>query len=179
MIVFDLDGVAVNFCKAAYEIHGKTFTDDVPTKFDFFEDWGMTAAEFWKPIDTEGANFWKRLEKFSWTEGLIAKLTSYPVEFVVATSPSTSATCTAGKVDLIKSLFHSKFRDYCITPRKWYLSCPGRILIDDSDENCKKWEERGGRALLFPQPWNKNSYLIDHRISWLYDALEEELHAKI
>lgn len=179
MIVLDLDGVVVNFCKAAFEIHGRPWTPEVPTKFDFFEDWGITTDEFWKPIDKEGPIFWERLEKFPWTEGFIAKLSDYPVDLVVATSPSLSPGCTAGKVELIKYLFHNKYRDYFIGPRKWYLSLPGRILIDDSDDNCQKWEERGGRAILFPQPWNKNSYLIENRIPWVYQTLEEELYASV
>lgn len=179
MIVLDLDGVVVNFCKAAYEIHGKRWNTEVPRTFDFFEDWDMTAEEFWKPIDAEGPIFWERLEKYPWADGFIAKLTNYDVDLVVATSPSLSPGCTAGKVELIKYLFHDKFRDYFISPRKWHLSSPGRILIDDNETNCEMWEARGGTAILFPQPWNKNRYLIPHRIAWTYETLEEDLYATV
>jgi hypothetical protein len=32
-------------------------------------------------------------------------------------------------------------------------------LIDDSSDNCKEFVAAGGRALLYPQPWNSKNVL--------------------
>ena len=45
--------------------------------------------------------------------------------------------------------------DYQIGPRKELNAKSGAILIDDSDDNIRKYREAGGTAILFPQPWNE------------------------
>jgi hypothetical protein len=51
---------------------------------------------------------------------------------------------------------------------KYELARPGAILIDDNVENCRLFEARGGRAVLYPQSYNgtidvedKTQYVLD------------------
>tara|TARA_B100000700_G_C14367978_1_gene544625 strand:+ start:90 stop:317 length:228 start_codon:yes stop_codon:yes gene_type:complete len=44
---------------------------------------------------------------------------------------------------------------------KHLLAKPDVVLIDDSDEKCRKFIEAGGHAILLPQPWNANHGLVD------------------
>ena len=176
MLVLDMDGVLVNFCKAAYKAHNMPFSDKVPTEFDFFKGWGMSASEFWKPIDDLGLDFWANLETFYWTNTLIDLAEEWPTGFMVATACSLSHLSSGGKVISIKKLFGDKFRDYALMPRKWFLSQPGYVLLDDHETNCDEWEKRGGKAILFPQPWNRNRYLADQfRMEWTLEQLTETM----
>ena len=60
-------------------------------------------------------------------------------------------------------------RSFIMTPCKEVLSKKG-ILIDDSDANVEEFRERGGSAILFPQPWNKNRKQ-DGRVDYVTEQL--------
>lgn len=158
MLVCDLDGVIVDFVSAANAVHNRD--GYIPTKFDYFEDWGMTANDFWSPIDALGPDFWHHIPLYPWANELISWLGRHD-EFVVATACSKNAHSSYGKVKAIQSIFGENFRDYFITPRKWLLAGPERILIDDYEPNCQKFEALGGKAILFPRPWNENRDIFD------------------
>lgn len=155
MIVLDMDGVLVDFCRAAYEIHGKPYDGNEPTTWNFFEGWGINEDQFWSKIDACKESFWSELREYHWARELIYTIDEVD-HFVIATKCSTSPYSSFGKVLSLQRLFGEDFRDYFITPRKELLAGPGRILIDDSDSNCTAFEDAGGAAILFPQPWNKN-----------------------
>lgn len=72
----------------------------------------------------------------------------------VATCPANSDSSKGKQLWLEDNLPSWAQRQWNITPCKWQLSAPGRLLIDDSKENCDKWEARGGKALLVRKPWN-------------------------
>ena len=171
MIVLDMDGVLVNFCKGAYEAHGRQWDESLPTMFDFFEEWGMTADEFWAPINELGAEWWAELPLFPWAEELIETCRSFDQDCIVATASSHHGYSAAGKVAALQKLFGPKFRDYFITPKKWLLGAEDRILIDDLDTNCNGFIDHGGEAVLFPQPWNVNADLCDDRLGFVKHEL--------
>lgn len=168
-IVFDMDGVLVDFCKSAYEVHGRMQGEDEPKCFDFFEGWGMTADQFWEPINAMGPEFWSNVPKFPWCDELVEL--AKPYGFVVATASSHNWASAAGKVQAMQSLFGDNFRDYAITPRKWLLGKPGMVLIDDLASNCDKFEEAGGESILFPQPWNYQRSYASDRVGYVKEHL--------
>jgi hypothetical protein len=51
----------------------------------------------------------------------------------------------------------------------------GGILVDDSPENVKKVLNTGGRALLFPAPWNENRNMSRKEF---FDLLLKEIRCK-
>jgi hypothetical protein len=53
------------------------------------------------------------------------------------------------------------FRDFLIGPSKHLLAKPDVALIDDRHGNVRSFREHGGRAVLFPQPWNANHHVED------------------
>ena len=53
-----------------------------------------------------------------------------------------------------------------------------KLLIDDNDTNVDRFRERGGRAILFPQPWNRNHSLAEDRMSYLEDELSQAVLAR-
>ena len=48
----------------------------------------------------------------------------------------------------------------------------GYVLIDDSQDNYDNYTQKGGRAILFPQPWNNNAHLIGDRLGYLQKELK-------
>jgi 5'(3')-deoxyribonucleotidase len=48
-----------------------------------------------------------------------------------------------------------------------------QLLIDDNDTNVERFRARGGRAILFPRPWNRNHELSGDPMSHLREELSE------
>jgi len=92
----------------------------------------------------------------------------------LATSPTKSPECLAGKLEWIHSHFPAwMHRQFAITPRKYLFARPDSLLIDDYGENIDRFRALGGRAIVVPRPWN------DH---WACDPrtyLEEKLPAAL
>ena len=169
-IVLDMDGVLVDFVGSANRLHGRP--DYVPQKFDYFEDWGLTAAEFWAPIDAQGPDWWKNIEFYPWANDLVEMVARYAEDFVIATACSKNAFSSQGKVQAIQAFFGDGFRKYFITPCKQYLAKPGRVLIDDYEKNIISFIEEGGDTILFPRPWNENRRLSHDPLAFVKQQLE-------
>lgn len=74
----------------------------------------------------------------------------------IATSPTKCHHAASGKVAWIKKYLPEWcHRQYVITPRKWKLSAPGRLLVDDMPHNIEKWASHGGDGCLVKKPWNE------------------------
>lgn len=171
-IYLDFDGVVVDFVKGAYLAHNRKHSEEIVNNevkhFDWWIDqWNISNKQFWSKIDNLGSKFWSNLEPYQWFDELI----NLCENFSIATSPSHHSSATSGKIDSIQKLLGNKFRAYHITPEKWDLGAPGRILIDDLEDNCIKFEENGGFSILMPQPWNKNNHLLDDRMEYVKEQL--------
>lgn len=117
----------------------------------------------------EPAVFWEWISRKTWAEmpqssqfWLIesAALMVGRENVMVATVPTKSPDCLFGKYEWMEQHLPDWMqRQYNITPRKWRLSVPGALLIDDADHNVKEWRTRpdgmpSGDAILVPRPWN-------------------------
>lgn len=163
-IYLDMDGVCCNFLDAALKILGRE---------DLINNWpeepigleqatNISAADMWENyIDPLGSDFWKNLEAFPWFEKLYQGLLQYgPVYFL--SKPCLSPNSLKGKIEWLQNVFGKDFRDYILTSQKQLLAKPSAILIDDDDRNCISFINSGGKAILFPQYWNKNRHIIDN-----------------
>lgn len=172
LLVCDMDGVLVDFCRAAYNIHGRRFEGNEPNQFDFFKyDWGISAKDFWHPINEAGSNWWANIPYYKWTYDILSLLKGNSGGFIVATACSHHPHSAHGKVAALQRMFGDNFRDYCITPVKHFLGNENAILIDDNDENHRLFQENGGSSILFPQHWNENRHLVHNRIGYLHKEL--------
>jgi 5'(3')-deoxyribonucleotidase len=158
MIYVDMDGVLCDFAGAALHVHGRPEIMDnwPPLAWDMHALIGCTEAEFWHKIDARGFAFWANLKPYQWFVDLLGIIAE---PFVISTSPSHSHHSSSGKVAWVQMHLGAKFRDYMIGCHKHLLANRDSILIDDNDANCEKFERHGGRAILFPQPWNANHSL--------------------
>lgn len=163
MILLDMDGVLCDFVGEACELHGRD--PATVTRWDFYAGWGMTAADFWRPINHQGRDFWARLQPYPWAAELIEAVAKADPDFHVCTTPSASPESLAGKLDWLHAHFGRRFRRYHMTPSKAALAAPGRLLIDDSDHNVGDFIANGGEAMLFPQPWNRFATIARERMN--------------
>lgn len=153
-VFLDMDGVLVDFFNACLLIHGctKWNEENWPQEWDIPGVIGLSHNEFWKPIDD---HFWENVvELYGHAPALIKFLAERQIKPCLLTSPSIGG--ATGKQLFIKKHLPEFFREkrYLIGPAKEFCAGPDTLLIDDYDKNCRVFQEAGGSAIVFPQPWN-------------------------
>lgn len=152
-LLLDMDGVLVDFVAGALAIHKKSLPYADVT-WNFFKQIGIEEREFWKPCDF---HFWATLDWIPqgrvFLDSLISRYGEDRICF--CTSPCETIGSVEGKIEWIRRNLPRKMqRQFMITPAKQFAA-KGNVLIDDSPENCKKFEAAGGKTVLVPQPWNE------------------------
>ena len=171
-IYLDMDGVIVNFIGGVIVIMGEPLHP--MDCWDFGKWWGVKEETMWRIIQpirntNEARSFWTGLQMYDWGYSLIDELEQFNLEIILTTTPSKSSDSLSGKMDWIGGRLPQFSRSFIMTPCKEVLSKKG-ILIDDSDANIEEFRERGGSAILFPQPWNKNRKQ-DGRVNYVTEQL--------
>lgn len=165
-IYIDLDDVLNVFSNYALTFMGcevPAYNKWPSVNFDVVENYArfkngaaITPTEFWQAIPE---HLWATVPKSPECDLFVALATNLVGmdNVFIATSPVMDGGCHAGKWTWINDNLPSYLRrQYFITPRKVKLGAPGRLLIDDNEDNCQGFEELGGTAILVPRPWNKN-----------------------
>lgn len=177
-ILLDMDGVLVDFVGGALAVHGISRTElesrwPIGT-YDIVKPMGLTAEEFWKPINEKGKDFWVELEPMPWIDELVNLVESLTDDWHIASSPSRSAQSYAGKVLWLKWYFGELFDRFVLTPHKHIFACNSAVLIDDQEENVNRFIGAAGRGILFPARWN-SLYLHRHDpVKYISTILEEQ-----
>lgn len=176
IIYLDIDGVCTNFIKSSIEANNldynttvDTWKRDFPGVFSAFKVFNIDNSTFWKNIEKSGEDFWSLMEPYSWFLELYNELSKRGKVYFL-TSPSHSPDSLSGKVKWLQKQFNKNFRDYIITPNKELLANNNSVLIDDYPENIKKFNNSGGKGILFPQFWNckKN---IENKVVYILERL--------
>jgi len=176
-IFVDMDGVLTDFVGAAFRRIGRSIPLE-QVQWNFNEQLGLSADDFWELLDGHDASqFWRGIDPYPWYRELLAALGDTP--WCVLSTPSQDPGCVKGKVEWLTKHIAPDFRDYILTPRKHFAASPGAVLIDDNDENCAKFVEHGGRAILFPQPWNANRDKTEDRIGFLREAIVSHVYLEV
>jgi hypothetical protein len=168
-IFLDLDGVLADWASAAIRLHDHDPISILAAwpvgTYDLADVLGISGNEMWRPINAAGAGFWANLQPLPWCGDLMS-LCQRTAPTTILTSPSKDPAAAAGKTRWLQSVFGSSFRDYLIGPAKVACAYPGAVLIDDADKNCETFVassqgvRTGGRAIVFPQPWNSKHGLV-------------------
>ena len=163
-ILMDMDGVLADFMTSAITAHGKEHLcshDDVTSWNWFLEQWEMDPSDFWEPIDAD-PRFWLDLKPYPWIDDLNKVLrlglAGRNWEKLYCTTPSANHASLSGKHQWLENQFLSGDgdEDLITIHDKSRLAGPNVILIDDREENVDRFRKAGGRAILFPQPWNRS-----------------------
>jgi hypothetical protein len=177
MILCDLDGVLADFVSGACEVHGRPLY--AVTTWDWYAEWGMTDDQFWTPIKAMGYGFYHEFVKpYPWAGELLSIIHMSGPHAIVTANPQHSG-LAASKQEWISKwvgrrpivTVMSDGHDLRAPQLKAMLAGPERILIDDSDDNIEAFRDAGGRAITFPQPWNKLHAMTTHRIDYVRDCL--------
>ena len=180
-IYLDYDDVLVDFFVAALDKLG--YGGISPSVIKCLEQrrvWSMPemldidTARFWEELEASGEEFWESLPTLPWGRSLYAYLlegihaeSKIPMKHrvTILSTPHPPIGCYVGKIRSIrKFLRESESRDFILTTDKWRLARPDTLLIDDSEENCLKFREAGGHAILFPHHTNSLYHLRDPQL---------------
>jgi 5'(3')-deoxyribonucleotidase len=179
VVFVDMDGVLCDFAAGAVRTFRGRLDEEVypPSRFDLETSLGLSAGEFRKTIDDAGPAWWSELSGFPWTDALIDLVRRYGRSWFVLSSDSPFAFAAEGKSAWLRRL-RSQPDGKIFTRRKSLFAAPGRLLIDDADENVEEFRRSGGEAVLFPQPWNRNAPFVEDRMGRVVDELFESLSAR-
>ena len=155
MILLDLDGVIVSWLKGAANVCGidlenKEIRDKIKSgsSINLFLENGE--KELWENIDKYGSEWWRNLEKFSWSDKLIKLLMDKSSNFCFLTSPSNNPFCVIGKIMWLKDNMGSDFKNFLIGKDKHFCANSRSILIDDNVGKIKKFDKYGGNVFKWP-----------------------------
>ena len=175
MICFlDLDGVLCDFTKGALKYHNK----EIPykeIKWNFMDQMEMTQADFWNPL---GEEFWANLEPTPEMYPIIRSVysTFNPQDVFIISSPCLTIGCSTGKAKWVEKHLPGFRTRLILSNRKELFAQSNYVLIDDSDDNCKKWAIAGGMVIKVPRPWNDMNW-VDH--DKVVQTVEAQLTAMI
>jgi hypothetical protein len=112
-------------------------------------------AQFWRTITRTNWAECPTSEIFPWVLHKAARLVGRE-NVCLATRPTDCPECAAGKLDWIHRVMPAwTHHQYAITPCKHLLARPGALLIDDHEDNIRRFENEGGHGALVPRPWNR------------------------
>lgn len=171
-----MDEVLADFVDAACRVHNRA-VDTVQSWLFYEQQWGITSGEFWGKIHELGDSFyadWVRPKP--WAYELWVKLTHLG-DVVVMSSPGIGKPVdyAAKRIWIDKYFPGAKL---IVGSDKHLLAGNGRMLIDDNETTCDKFEQYGGVSCLVPYPWNRNRDKVAERlpfVGWNIDKFVREL----
>lgn len=163
-VYLDCDGVLADMISACLAAHGRPEKHDDVKNYDLWNDWGMTAAQFYDAI--RGYDFWFNLKPYPWAIEMFNKIRErFPTK--ICTASIESGECLAAKYDWLRKHFGVGIKEIVFLNDKQDAAHPLRILIDDAPKNIAAFQAAGGIALGFKQPWNK------------FDLTHETIHEEL
>jgi len=109
--------------------------------------------ELWADL---GFGFWADLPETSEAAQIVDLVTQcFGVENVcILSRPTSNIGCMAGKRMWIERHFPQFANQFLFGIKKEFCASETALLIDDTQENVKAFEDAGGLAFLVPRPWN-------------------------
>jgi hypothetical protein len=156
-IFLDLDGVLADFVGGARKRHR---CDAPVTRWDFFGDWNLTPEQFWMPL--ADAEFWAGLDKTPECDAVVRLAEQHFGDRVaILSSPAKTPGCDDGKRAWVAKHLPGYVDRTFLGTAKHLVAHTRAVLLDDSDDNCRRFADAGGQYLLMPRPWNANRDVCD------------------
>lgn len=192
-VYLDLDEVLCQFCAPACELWGVTYEDALrhwpPGQWGMHgplaaavresgqcfnpevDGKGVTEDIFWRAL-TRNEEFWANLPVTPWAHHLVAEVAGLTCgDWKVVTTPSRCPSSFAGKKRWLDRFFGGHRSDLIFCYDKAELAGPGRVLVDDRDDNCEAFAREGGVAVTFPRHHNRHHLLKDDPLTPVLRAL--------
>jgi len=173
LILLDLDGVIINWLDGVCKWFDIPYEPEAVTSWDIMPKLTETTkTEFWNKLNTP--DFWEHLLDFYPDSINFIKELQKQHTVILCSSPAYG--CAGYRQNWIQKNLPDFFYagDYILTPNKWVCANKNTILIDDSDNNCDKFNELGnGTSILYPQPWNRNKDITTNKHKFILNTLKE------
>lgn len=164
-----MDEVLSSFFGRALEVCNKSFGTDI-SREEYIEGnygWLMKAAfnvsdeDMWGAINSD-STFWSNLKILPWAKDIYEYLKTKG-DVTIVSSPSHDPGCWSDKVTWLKNNLGIEPGDVMLGQKKYLLAGNG-VLIDDSPDNIRKFEEAGGKGILVPAEWNTKEIVFERDI---------------
>lgn len=172
-IYLDMDGIASNFVDAVGNMYGVTgLTENWKSvaianrisqnTYDIAKVLKISTRELRNSIEAV-ENFWvdmKEHKSFGPFYNHLKLIANVPIIFL--TSPPLNSDGLRQKVLWLQNRYGRHFRDWILCParHKEQFAQPGKLLIDDSEDNCLRFQKANGLSIVFPRHWNSLSHLF-------------------
>ena len=176
-IYLDMDGVIANFVSGAFSLFNKQYKEREYQRgtWAMWDELGVTEEEFYHRLSQQGVPFWEHLPVFPWAHDLVYRLCEVSTP-IICTHPTKDPECYAGKRRWLMKHIHFHNLEVITMKDKYELARAGTMLIDDNGGNCRKFTQRGGVSIIFPQPWNNYADLPDpdrvNRVEYILDEVQ-------
>lgn len=180
-ILVDMDGVLSNFVRGACVAVGCQHLWPKAEQFQSYDTWevlGVDRQIFWDRIEHQGSEFWETLDPLPWMPDLLDLLRRFGKLRVASDATAHGQLpfpdCAFGKSLWLKRHVPFLAKNPLLLHEKHWLSRPGVILVDDSDEQVRNFQSvsDAGKAVLFPQPWNSARDHIHRRLEYVEEQLQ-------
>jgi 5'(3')-deoxyribonucleotidase len=156
-IFLDLDGVMVDFVKGAAELfkqdHASLLARWPAGVYDMESVLNISKEEFFDTLASGGEDFWANLPSYPYAGELYDHCASLASTYIL-TAPTYDPRSLSGKMKWIHKMFGKDFRQYILTAKKEMCARNEHVLIDDHAVNVSRFKDHGGRAIMWPTPWN-------------------------
>jgi 5'(3')-deoxyribonucleotidase len=173
-ILIDMDGVLCDFLSPVLDLFGFPMDEYPAGEWNVEDVLRVSKDDVWRCI-SEVKDFWLNLKPYPWYYDLLDRINRTRIPWTVATKPARDPECAKQKIQWMKKHIQPEFGRYMVGRQKFLLAGPGRLLIDDSDENVNRFVECGGQAILLPQRWNSRHDYTGDKMAFLNAALETVL----
>jgi len=176
--LLDMDGVLVDFISGALDALNKRYQKNITLRqyasefgaWPTYDYYGITEKDFWKTID-DTRWFWYNLKPMPWYKELYGYLSSMG-DVTIVTAPSLSIACIEEKLAWLSRYLNLNVKDVIFANKKYLLTAPGNILIDDYYHNTESFRSFGGKAILVPSSWNT----VDLTEEMVFNVIRKELN---
>lgn len=154
-IHIDIDGVLVDFARGVCSL--LQIDHDAVPWVTGVDPSAMFGSDTWTRIAQHGARWWQDLPEAPGAIELWARCSEFAPTYAVSSLPPhavAAAFSAAGKHRWLERRFGARFKNVICGPVKLSFSRPGSVLIDDDDLEVNAFTRFGGRAILWPNPWN-------------------------
>ncbi len=156
LVILDMDGVLADFGRQAFWAFDREYNVDVLEAGNWYclekELCGGNTDDFWGKVNLFGENFWKSMKETGEAGLLVSEIKSRGYGLMVCTAAADSPASWSGKRIWMRD--HFPDIPVCIMKDKFLLAGRDRVLVDDNDENCRKFQLAGGGAVVVPRRWN-------------------------
>jgi len=151
-----MDGVLVDFAAGVASLFGIEKSAVEASGNEVHKAVGVSPDVFWASIDSAGSSWWETIPPCPWATRLLAACEAMGDVYVATSPPRSALSAATGKVAWLRRNLSEVCSDrrFFIGAHKHMLAAPDRLLVDDSPDKCADFRAAGGRAAIFPRPWN-------------------------